>query len=144
MKRKMSKEAHDFVIRTIREQGSMSTDEVIELIQGHYVFDLLAARKREMRRYVGQMVRRQRDSDGTRTMFLERKSAHIVDIEHCRDVEKVAAVNTQLRVQAVGLLRSCRKASNRKRELDGQISFFDDRDFIRDLMGYDRQHSAVS
>jgi hypothetical protein len=138
----MSKEALDFVINTIREKGSMSTDEVIELVRGHYTFDPQAALKRELRRYVGRIARRQRDASNTRTMFLEIKSAHIVDIERCNDVEKVTAVNAQLRVQAVGLLRSCRKAVNRKRELNGQTSFVDDQEFLSDLM--DHQHMAIS
>jgi len=142
MLRKVTKEAHDFVIRTIREKGSMPTDEVIELVRGHYIFDPQAALIRELRRYVGRIARRQRDPDGTRMMFLERKSAYIVDIERCDDAEKVTAVNAQLRVQAAGLLRSCRKAANRKRELNGQTMFFNDEEFFYDLMG--RQHRVVS
>jgi hypothetical protein len=142
MQRKITKEAHDFVIKTIREKGSMPTEEVIEPVRGHYVFDPQAALKRELRRYVGRIARRQRDSDGTRRMFLETKSAHIVDIERCTDVEKVTAVNAQLRVQAVGLLRSCRKAANRKRELKGQMTFIDDQEFLSDLM--DHRHKALS
>ena len=130
------------MINTIREKGSMPTDEVIELIRGHYTFDPQAALSRELRRYVGRIARRQRDLDGTRTMFLEPKSAHIVDIERCEDADKVTAVNAQLRVQAAGLLRSCRKAANRKRELNGQTTFSDDQEFLSELIG--RQNIAIS
>ena len=133
MARKLSKEAYNYVMDTIRENGSMSTDEVVELVRRHYDFDPRTARERELRRYVGQLVRSQRDSRGTRTMFLEKSASEIVDIDHCKDIDKVSAVATQLRQQAAGAYRSYRKAAMREKVLNGQVSMFDEMEFFRSV-----------
>lgn len=132
-KRRMPKEAYEFVINTIHENGSMSTDSVVELVRAHYEFDHNVAHERELRRYVGQLMSRHRSGDGTRTLFLDRQSSVIVDIETCNSLDNVAAVNEQLRSQAIGIIKSYKKAEKRVKVLEGQISFFDESGFWNDL-----------
>lgn len=134
MARKISKEAYELIIRMIKENGSMSTDEVVELARPHYDFDPRAARERELRRYVGTLMRRQRDESGARTMFLEKKRSEIIDIEHCDDLAKLTAVASQLRANTAGSYRSYRKAAKRKAELEGQVSMFDEMAFVREMI----------
>lgn len=129
MARKMSKEAYEYVIQTVTENGSMSTDDVVDLIRPFYDFDPAAARERELRRYAGRIASYQRDEEGDRTMFLEKNSSEIISIVTCDDVVKVKAIQNQLRSQICGLERSCRKASNRVRILEGQISLFENISF---------------
>ena len=133
MARRMSKEAYEFVVNTIAQNGSMSTDEAVELVRPFYDFDPKTARERELRRYVGQIVRGLRDDQGTRVMFLEKTNSEIVNIDTCKDEAKVAAVETQLRIQAVGNYKSYRKAAKRRFELSGQTSMFSEEALLRDL-----------
>lgn len=126
MARKLSKEAYTYIINKIKENGSMSTDEVIELVRPHYDYDPGAARERELRRYVGQLMRVQRDQNGVRTMFLEKGNSEIIDLERCTDSTKIAAVEVQLKAQVIGSYRSYRKATRRRMELTGQLSIFDE------------------
>ena len=131
--RKLSKEAYSYIINTIKENGSMSTDEAVELVRPYYDFDSGAAWERELRRYVGQLMRSQRDSSGVRTMFLDKESSEIVDIDHCTDYGKVSAVVEQLRTHARGNYRSYRKAAKRIKAIAGQIEMFDENALLRDL-----------
>lgn len=133
MARKMSKEAYEYVVNAIRSNGSMSTDEAVDLVRPHYDFDPGAARERELRRYVGQLVRGQRDDQGDRTTFLEKTNSEIVDIDRCKDTEKLAAVAAQLRTQAKGVYRSYRKAAKRVKESAGQVGIFDEVEFFREF-----------
>lgn len=135
MARKMSKAAYDYVIDTIREYGSMSTDDVVELVRPHYDFDPKAARERELRRYVGQIVRGLRDDVGTRVAFLEKTKSEIVNLDTCKEPTKVAAVKDQLHKQAAGSYRSYRKAVKRQFELAGQTSLFNEAALLLDLIG---------
>lgn len=123
--RKVSKEAYNYIVDTLRENGSMSTEEGIELIRPHYDFDPRAAREREIRKYLGHLVRNIRDGQGTRSTFLVKVKSEIVNIDTCRDPAKLRAVEKQLKVQTVGSYRSYRKATNRRRAVEGQIALFD-------------------
>ena len=128
MARKLSKEVHDFVIQTVRANGHMPTGEIVELIRGHFDFDPEAARERELRGYAGRIFRSQRDVDGVRTMFLEKRNSMVVDVEHCNDLALVRAVSEQLRAQAIGITNSYNKAAKRMKTLEGQTSMFDRRE----------------
>ena len=123
--RKVSKEAYHYIVDTLRENGSMSTEEGIELIRPHYDFDPRAARERELRQYLGRIARSMRDAQGIRSTFLEKGKSEIVNIDTCRDPRKLTAVENQLKVQTVGIYRSYRKAVKRRREVEGQIALFD-------------------
>ena len=133
MARKMSKAASDYVVDTIREYGCMSTDDMIELVRPHYDFDPRTAREREIRRYVGAIVRNMRDDQGTRVAFLEKTNSEIVNIDTCKDAAKITAVTQQLHKQAAGSFRSYRKAAKRRFEVNGQIGIFDEAALLRDM-----------
>lgn len=135
MPRKMSKEAYELVIAKIEEDGFASTDEIVDFIAPFYDFDPRAARLREIRRYVGQLVRGRRDTQGVRTTFLEKTRSEIVDIDNCKDATRIALVGEQLMLQAKGLWRSCKKAEKRKFEISGQTSLFSEVALLRDLTG---------
>lgn len=131
MARKISKEAYNFIVAEIAGSESMSTDDMVELVRPYYDFDPKSAREREIRRYVGRLVRNLRDADGDRQVFLNSRTAEIVNIDRCRDYEKVSEIAEQLQVQAKGMLKSSRKARKRQLELSGQVSMFDDEAFLR-------------
>ena len=82
MPQKIDKRARAMAIAMVHENGFAASDEVIEFIRPHYTFDPAAALERELRRYVGQMVRDQRDEHGTRTMFFEKEFMNIMIIPY--------------------------------------------------------------
>ena len=133
MAQKMSKAARNLVIKRIKEDGFVSTDEIVCFIRPFYEFDYQAAHEREMRRYVGQLVRVQRDKQGVRTMFLEKKHSEIIDIDICKDVTKIELVSDQLKIQSQGIWKSYKKAAKRRFELSGQVSMFDEKALLREL-----------
>ena len=133
MARKMSKEARNLVIKRIKEDGFASTDEIICFIRPFYEFDFQAAHERELRRYVGQLARVQRDEQGVRTMFLEKTHSEIIDIDTCKDTARVELVSDQLKIQSQGIWKSYKKAAKRRFELNGQISLFDEKALLHGL-----------
>ena len=133
MAQKMSKAARNLVIKRIKEDGFASTDEIVCFIRPFYEFDYQAAHEREMRRYVGQLVRVQRDKQGVRTMFLEKTHSEIIDIDTCKDMARVELVSDQLKIQSLGIWKSYKKAVKRRFELNGQISLFDERTLLQSL-----------
>ena len=133
MARKMSKEARNMVIKRIAEDGFASTDEIICFIRPFYDFDYQAVLERELRRYVGQLVRVQRDELGVRTMFLEKTHSEIIDIDTCKDTVRVELVSDQLKIQSQGIWKSYKKAAKRRFKLNGQISLFDERALLQSL-----------
>jgi len=135
MPRKMNKQARDLVIEKIQENGFASTDEIVDFVRPFYEFDSLASKEREIRRYVGQLVRSQRDEQGTRTMFLEKTKSEIIDIDACQDSARIALVGQQLMLQSKGLWKSIKKAERRKLEINGQVSLFDEDVLLRELSG---------
>ena len=129
----MSKETRNIVIKKITEDGFASTDEIVRFIRPLYKFDYQAAHERELRRYVCQLVRHQRDAQGVRTMFLEKTHSEIIDIDTCKDVRRVELVSDQLKVQSQGIWKSYKKAAKRRFELNGQISLFDEKALLQSL-----------
>lgn len=126
MARKMDSRARELVIAKIQENGFASTDEIVAFVEPLYDFDPRAARRREIRRWVGQLARNQRDAQGARSMFLEKKNSEVIDIDVCKDAERVALVRDQLKIQSVGIWRSYKKSEKRRCELNGQTSVFDE------------------
>ena len=133
MARKMSKEARAMVLKRIKANGFISTDEIVGFIRPFYEFDHSAAHERELRRYVGQLVRVHRDEQGVRTMFLEKTRSEIIDIDTCKDAVRVELVSDQLKIQSQGIWKSYKKAARRGFELNGQISLFDERTLFEGL-----------
>ena len=133
MVRKMSKEARDMVLKRIEEEGFVSTDEIVNFIRPFYLFDYEAAHERELRRYVGQLVRVRRDTQGVRTTFLEKTHSEIVDIDTCIDAVKVELVSDQLKIQSQGIWKSYKKAARRGLDLKGQVSLFDEKTLLQGL-----------
>ncbi|MEG1814001.1 MAG: hypothetical protein RR337_11985 [Clostridia bacterium] len=138
MARKVSREAYDFIVHEIAGSESMSTDEMVELVRPYYDFDPKSAREREIRRYVGRLARNLRDTDGERILFLNSRTAEIVNIDRCNDYDKVSQIAEQLRTQAKGLYKSSKKACKRQLALSDQVSMFDESEFMRDLFATDQ------
>ena len=120
----ISREAREYVIGQLHDNGEMAKSEIKELLRPHCSFDLTALREQALDRLVGSIVRGVRDEGGARTAFIVRGSDAVIDIETCKNLSKVSVVEGQLAKQLAGIAASHKKAERRKVELMGQMSLF--------------------
>lgn len=123
--RRLEPKAREMIKQKLYEAGEITTEELMEMIDPHYLFDKVAARKREVRRMAQQMMSAMRDEKGVRTTFncnIDGVSKY-VNIEASNDIDNLRGVDVQLRTKLEGLKASSAKASRRRLEVEGQISF---------------------
>lgn len=118
----LEKRARDVILDRMREQGEMTTAEIMDLIRPHYFFDAQEAREQGIRRQANRLVKSLRDENGIRTCFALKEEDMYVNIERCSDRIRVGRVEEQLQAQIEGLRASRNKARRRCQELAGQLS----------------------
>ena len=123
--RKLEPKAREVIMQKIYESGEMETEEIMDLIDPHFLFDKDAARKRELRRTAQQMMSQVRDEKGVRIVFACKVDGirKYVNIDESRNVKALRSVEGQLADKRNGLEVSCAKASKRRMEVEGQLSF---------------------
>lgn len=122
--RKLEPKAREMIVQKIRESGEMETEEIMGLIEGHFLFDPEAARKREIRRLAHQLAARIKDEYGVRTVFNCKVDgvSKYVNIDESRDIKALRSVDGQLSEKLNGLKLSKAKAMRRCMEVEGQMS----------------------
>ena len=126
MKRRRTLEAKaaEMIMQKIYESGEMETEDIMDLIRPHYLFDPKAAREQGIRRKAHQLAARIRDDKGIRSVFacdIDGRSVY-VNIDESRDVNNMRSVEGQLNSKLLGLSCSMGKASRRRMEIEGQLS----------------------
>lgn len=119
----LSKEARTAIISEMRKRSEMTTDEAMELVRPHYVFDSLSAKEQLIRRKANSLMASIRGKDGIRAYFAATKSKRYVNIEQTLNLKDLKAIVAQLECKKVGLDASIKKTRNRMKEIEGQISF---------------------
>lgn len=122
--RRLEPKAREMIKQKLYEAGEITTEELMDMIDPHYLFDKVAARKREVRRMAQQMMSAMRDEKGIRTTFncnIDGVSKY-VNIETNNDIDSIRGVDAQLRTKLEGLKASSAKASRRRMEVEGQMS----------------------
>lgn len=122
--RYITHEAREYVIDQLHDKGELSKSEVVELLRPHCSFDPIQLQEQKLGELAASIIHGIRDSSGVRSAFIIRKMDTVIDIETCRTLEKVKAVEEQLSRQIDGLRLSRNKALNRRQELEGQMSVF--------------------
>lgn len=123
--RTLEAKAADMIMQKIHESGEMKTDEIIDLIRPHYLFDPATAREQGVRRKAHQLAARIRDDKGIRSVFacdIDGMSVY-VNIDESQDVNNLRSVEGQLNAKLLGLSSSMGKASLRRMEVEGQLKF---------------------
>ena len=69
MARALDKRAREYIVNQMAELGSMTTDEVILLIEPHYMFDVEAAKTHMLKEQARRLMRGIRDKEGIRICF---------------------------------------------------------------------------
>lgn len=120
----ISKEAREYIVAQLHDSGEMTKSEVMDLARPHCSFDPVALQEQALSRLVGGIIRSVRDSSGVRSAFIVRNTDTVVDVDTCKSLDKVSAVEEQLAKQLDGIRASHRKAERRKQELAGQTDLF--------------------
>lgn len=122
--RKLEPKAREMIRQKLYEAGEISTEELVDMIDPHYLFDQATARQREVRRMAQRMMSTMRDKKGVRTTFncnIDGVSKYI-NIETNNDLDNIRGVDAQLRTKLEGLKASSAKASRRRMEFEGQLN----------------------
>ncbi|WP_346961131.1 hypothetical protein [Faecalicatena contorta] len=112
------------IVQKMRESGEMETEEIMDLIRPHYIFDPQTAKEQMVRRKANQLMSQIKDENGARTVFNCKVDgvSKYVNIDESRDVASLRSVDRQLSEKLDGLKISSAKASRRRAELEGQLS----------------------
>ena len=121
----LTPEARDYIEEQVHDRGEITTDEVMEMVRPHFLFDPESAREQQIRRVAHRIMASVRAEDNTRICFAIRKDSEstYVNVENTTSVEDLDKVRAQLGNKFDGLNKSLKKVNNRFRELDGQVSF---------------------
>lgn len=123
-RRTLETKAAEMIMQKIHENGEMETEEIMDLIRPHFLFDPGAAKEQMIRRKAHQLAARIRDDKGIRSVFaceIDGRSVY-VNIDESRDVNNLRSVEEQLNSKLLGLSCSMGKASLRRMEVEGQLS----------------------
>lgn len=120
--KRLSERARVVIIERMQDAGEMTKAEIADLIRPHYMFDVQAAKEREIGQMTNRLVRSLRDSSGIRSCFKLNGSDLYVNVEKCNDKLRVGVIEDQLQSKIDGLTRSRNKTHRRYQELDGQIA----------------------
>lgn len=123
--RKLEPKAREMIKQKLYETGEIETEEVMDLIRPHFIFSAEDAKERELRRTAQQIMSGIRDEKGARTVFACNVDGayKYVNIDTSADVASLRSVDAQLRTKLEGLKISSTKASKRRMEVEGQMSF---------------------
>lgn len=122
--RTLESKARDMIIQKMHDSGEMETEEIMDLIRPHFLFDPQAAREQQIRRKAHQLASQIRDEKGIRTVFNCKVDgvSKYVNIDESQNVQALRSVEGQLTEKLNGLKISNAKASRRRMEVEGQLS----------------------
>lgn len=120
----LTPEARDYIEEQVHDFGEITTEEVMELVRPHFLFDPETAREQQIRRVAHRIMSAVRADDGTRTCFAVNKGGEstYVNVENTTSIEDLDKVKAQLGNKYDGLNRSLKKVNERFREIEGQTS----------------------
>lgn len=121
--RTLETKAQEMILHKLSESGEMETEEIMDLIRPHFLFDPLTAKERQIRRKANQLAARIRDEKGIRSVFncnVDGVSKY-VNIDESQDVRALRGVETQLAEKLNGLEISRTKALKRREETEEQM-----------------------
>lgn len=123
-RRTLEAKAAEMIMQKIYESGEMETEDIMDLIRPHFLFDPEAAKEQMVRKKAHQLASRIRDDKGMRTTFNCKVDgvSKYVNIDASNDPIALRGVEGQLNSKLLGLGYSMAKASKRRMEVEGQLS----------------------
>ncbi len=122
--RKLEPKARAMIKQKLYEAGEIETEEAMDIIRPHYLFNAVEAKEREIRRTAHQMMSSLRDEKGARTTFACNVDgiSKYINIDASKDLIALRSVEGQLTEKLNGLKLSSEKALKRRLEVEGQMS----------------------
>ena len=119
----LERQARDFIMDQIRENGWMTSEDIVKLIRPHCVFDPQKIMEQALRRKANHLVAQVHDENGVRTVFNCKVDgvSKYVNLDICEDLRTIKNVESQLWEKANGTKASAVKASRRCAEVAGQM-----------------------
>ncbi|MEY8001176.1 hypothetical protein AB8U03_13425 [Clostridium sp. Mt-5] len=123
----LEKKAREAILQQMDELGEITTDDVMELIRPHYIFDIRKLRNQALRRTANNLMRKYKDDKGIRTCFNYKDEgvSKYVNVDKTRNLKALENVESQLNKKYKGLNASKKKVTLRKQVLSGQLSIKD-------------------
>lgn len=123
----LTPEAKEYIENQVLSRGEITTDEVMDIVRPHFMFDMLSAKEQQIRRVAHRIMSSMRSTDHSRTCFAIDKCGEstYINIENSSNIEDLDKVREQLGYKFDGLNRSLKKVNERFKEIEGQM-FFDD------------------
>ncbi len=123
----LTPEAKKYIENQIYSRGEITTEEVMDIVRPHFMFDMLSAREQQIRRVAHRIMSSMRSTDHTRTCFAIDKygESTYINIENSSSIEDLDKVREQLGNKFDGLNKSLKKVNERANEVMGQTSLFD-------------------
>ena len=123
----LTPEAKKYIEEQVRDYGEITTDEVMDLIRDHFIFDMQSAKEQQIRRLPHRFMSSIRSKDRTRTCFAIDKygESTYINVENSTSIEDLDKVREQLGHKFDGLNRSLKKVMERSDEIIYQTSLFD-------------------
>lgn len=120
----LERKAKEAIIRRMEELNEITTEEVMNLIEPHFIFDALKAKKQAIRRKAHSLMSQFKDDRGVRTCFSYNNDGNsiYVNIDKTNDMDALIGVEDQISQKYYGLNKAKKKIDRRKQELSGQIS----------------------
>lgn len=124
-RRIFTQDIKDYIFSEIDRRGSITVDDVAEIINGLHVYDPVTAEAQWYRDKARRLMASRKDAQGVRLLFATGPaSGTYINIETCKSLPDVKSVMAQLVEKRDGLNAAIAKGQRRKAELEGQTSLF--------------------
>jgi len=123
----LQRKAREHIIDVLRSVDEMPVEQVIEIVRPHFIFDAVKAREQSLRRTSLNIVRSLKDDNGTRQWYVNKDEngvSEVVNVEKTSDEQALINIMDSLKKKLDGLEASYKKVRKRRREIQGQTSFF--------------------
>lgn len=118
----IDKENRRIVLDKMRDEGIMSTEDIMNLIRPCFMWNADEARERDLKRQVNNLVRTLKDERNIRSCFKLDEDDTYVNVDVCQDAKKVGAIENQLYEKYQGLQVSHDKVQDRRKQIEGQAN----------------------
>lgn len=120
------KEAKEVILQQMEDLGEMTIENVMELVEPHFIFDSMQAKKSAIRRKSINLIAQLKDEKGVRKCFVikdEEGTPKAINIDKNNDVKELEVVESSLTKSMDGYWSSIKKIKRRKQIIAGQITF---------------------
>lgn len=121
----LTPEARQYILEQMLEVGEITTEEVMQMIEPHFLFDPQTAREQQIRKLAHRLMGSIKDKNGQRNCFALQDEKTYINVDKTSDIEALAKVEKALKLKLVGLGSSYKKVRRRRVEVEGQISFLE-------------------